>query len=188
MAERHLLNRDNERLYLSESVAFQEGEIPRMNRDTPILLAEDDQTDIFLMRRAFREAGLLNPLVVVPNGQEAIAYLNGQGVYADRGKHPPPCVLLLDLRMPLMDGFDVLAWLQKRRRGAKDLQVVILSSSKSETDVLRAFQLGADAFWVKPNDFDELVSIVRQLHERISSLPEVPPWIAPPNPSQEARL
>lgn len=156
-----------------------------MNRNAPILLAEDDEADVLLMRRALREAGVTNPLVVVSNGQEAIAYLNGEGPYAQRGKYPSPCVLVLDLRMPLMDGFEVLTWLQKRRR-PKDLQVIILSSSELETDVLQAFELGADAFWVKPQAFHELIEIVRQLHARISQLPEVTPWLSLPD--REARL
>jgi DNA-binding response OmpR family regulator len=89
------------------------------------------------------------------------------------------------LRMPLMDGFDVLAWLQRRRR-PKDLLAVILSGSKDEADMLRASELGADAYCVKPDAYEDLVGIVRQLHARLTDLPELPPWLAPP--SAEARL
>ncbi len=156
-----------------------------MNNYSPILLAEDEEDDIFIMRRALRKAGISNPLQIVRNGQEAIWYLDGHGQYADRKAYPWPCLLLLDLRMPLMDGFDVLAWVQRRRR-PKDLLVVILSASKHEADVLRASELGADAYWIKPQAFGELVETVRQIHDRIGQLPEVPPWLTPP--SHEARL
>jgi CheY-like chemotaxis protein len=156
-----------------------------MNQFAPILLAEDDEDDVFIMRRALRGAGISNPLQIVRNGQEAIQYLTGEGPYADRKHHPWPCMLLLDLRMPLMDGFDVLAWLQRRRR-PKDLLAVILSGSKDEADMLRASELGADAYCVKPDAYEDLVGIVRQLHARLTDLPELPPWLAPR--SAEARL
>ncbi len=156
-----------------------------MNNFAPILLAEDDEDDIFIMRRALRGAGITNPLQIVRNGREAIQYLTGEGIYADRKQYPWPCLLMLDLRMPLMDGFEVLAWLQRRRR-PKDLLAVILSSSKDEADMLRASQLGADAYCIKPDAYDDLVSIVRQLHARLSEAPEVPAWLAPPG--DEARL
>jgi CheY-like chemotaxis protein len=156
-----------------------------MNSFAPILLAEDDEDDIFLVRRALRSAGLSNPLQIVRNGHEAIQYLTSEGPYADRQHYPWPCLLLLDLRMPLMDGFDVLAWLQRRHR-PKDLLAVILSSSKDEADMLRASELGADAYCIKPDAYDDLVTIVRQLHQRLDQAPETPAWLAPPG--DEARL
>lgn len=151
----------------------------------PVLLAEDDENDVILMRRAFRALGLANPLVAVSNGQEAIAYLNAEGTYADRRKHPWPCLLLLDLKMPLADGFDVLTWLQRRRR-PKDLRVVILTSSNLAADQLRACALGADGYWVKPPGFEELVAIVRQVQSFIAEVPAPPAWLTPRPP--EARL
>ena len=156
-----------------------------MNTYAPILLAEDDEGDIFLIRRALRSAGLANPLQIVRNGREAIQYLDGQGVYADRTRYPWPSLLLLDLRMPLADGFEVLAWLQRRRR-PKDLEVAILSASPDEADALRATELGADAFYVKPRAYKDLVEVVRGLHQRLSALPEIAPWLAPAR--GEARL
>ena len=150
-----------------------------MNQFAPILLAEDDEDDIFIMRRALRSAGIANPLQIVRDGREAIQYLKGEGAYADRKQYPWPCLLLLDLRMPLMDGFDVLAWLQRRRR-PKDLLAVILSNSKDEADMLRASELGADAYAIKPDAYDDLVTIIRQLHARLDEVPEVPAWLTPP--------
>src|SRR5258708_37240109 len=78
----------------------------------PILLAEDDKNDVFLMKRAFDKAAIGNPLFMVSDGQEVVDYLEGTGKFSDRGKHPLPGLLLLDLKMPLMDGFCVLAWLR----------------------------------------------------------------------------
>ena len=151
----------------------------------PVLLAEDDENDLILIRRAFRTVGLPNPLLVVRDGQEAIWYLNGEGIYADRRKYPWPCLVLLDLKMPLADGFDVLAWLQKRRRH-KDLRVVIFTSSNQDADQLRAFGLGADGYWVKPPYFDELLAIARHVQQQIQQIPTLPAWLAPR--TGEARL
>jgi CheY-like chemotaxis protein len=144
-----------------------------MSEHLPILLAEDNEDDVFLMRRAFAQSGLPNPVQVVRNGQEAIGYLNGQDPYADRRKHPWPCLLLLDLKMPVVDGFEVLAWLQKRRR-PKNLLVVILTSSSLSADVLRGLELGADAYLTKPREFETLVGMIRDLGVRIREFMDKP--------------
>ena len=125
----------------------------------PILLAEDDKNDIFLMRRAFDNAGFLNPLFVVHNGQQAIHYLEGTGDYAQRDKYPLPGLLLLDLKMPLMDGFDVLAWLRTQTQ-FDTLPVVVLSSSKLETDIDKSRELGVYDYRVKPHGFEDLVRLL----------------------------
>ncbi len=138
-----------------------------MTNDAPILLAEDDGNDVFLVRRAFQKAGLANPLIVVRNGQEAIWYLNAEGPYADRGECPWPGLLLLDLKMPLLDGFDVLKWLRRRRQSLPPLLVVVHTSSKHENDFQRALELGADAYWLKPHDFNELVRSACALRDRM---------------------
>src|SRR5258706_9347997 len=80
----------------------------------PILVAEDEETDAMLLRWAFEKAGVPNPLVVARDGQEAVDYLEGKGDYADRVRHPLPCLLVLDLKMPRMSGFDVLVWVSDR--------------------------------------------------------------------------
>src|SRR5260370_24800089 len=125
----------------------------------PILVAEDDKKDIFLMRRAFDNAGFLNPVLVVHNGQEAIHYLEGTGQYAQRDKYPLPGLLLLDLKMPLMDGFDVLAWLRVHAQ-FDTLPVVVLTSSKLELDVEKSRQLGVHDYRVKPHNFEDLVRLL----------------------------
>src|SRR5213594_4663452 len=105
-----------------------------MLNNIPILLAEDDKNDIFLMRRAFDSAGFLNPLYVVHNGQEVVDYLEGAGQFSRREKYPVPGLLLLDLKMPLMDGFDVLAWLRGHHQ-FDTLPVVVITSSKHASDI-----------------------------------------------------
>src|SRR5260370_9232565 len=93
-----------------------------------ILLAEDRYDDIFLIRRAFEKGGLLNPLQVVRNGEEVVAYLKGEGKFANRAEYPLPQLLLLDLKMPLMDGFDVLPWLRPHP-SLRALRIDVLTSS-----------------------------------------------------------
>jgi CheY-like chemotaxis protein len=137
-----------------------------MNSNTyhtlPVLLAEDDECDVMLMQRAFQAAGMSNPLKVVRNGQEAIWYLEAKGRYADRREYPWPGLLLLDLKMPLMNGWDVLRWLQEPGN-RKGLPVVVFSGSNNDTDAARALDLGADAYRVKPFEFGGLVQLVEQL-------------------------
>src|SRR5690242_6664241 len=102
------------------------------DHDLPILLAEDDKNDIFLMRRAFDNAGFHNPLFVVHNGQEVIDYLLGTGLFGNRAKYPLPGLLLLDLKMPLMDGYDVLEWIGQHSE-FDQMPVVVLTSSKIDS-------------------------------------------------------
>jgi len=127
--------------------------------DVAILLAEDDENDIFLMGRAFDRADIPNRLIVVRNGQEAIDYLAGTGEYAQRDKYPTPGLVLLDLKMPWMDGFDVLRWLRAHSQ-FDTLPVVILTSSKLQSDIDKSRQLGVYDYRVKPHGFEELVRLL----------------------------
>jgi CheY-like chemotaxis protein len=139
----------------------------------PVLAAEDEETDAFILRRAFEMASVPQTLVVVADGQEAVDYLGGNPPYADRVLHPLPGLLLLDLKMPRMNGFDVLAWLASRP-DFKCLPTVVLSSSPDDADILRARQMGARDYFVKPNSLSDYVKIVQSLHAR---------WLAGmPNP------
>src|SRR5260221_8463173 len=126
-----------------------------MKQHAPVLVAEDDPNDVFLLRRAFQKAGVDQRLVDVHNGQEAIDYLSGEGPFADRNEHPFPSLMCLDLKMPMLDGFGVLAWLNKQALEEK-LPVVVLTSSNQERDIEQARQLGANDYRVKPQQFDEL--------------------------------
>ncbi len=124
-----------------------------------ILLAEDDEDHILLIRRAFKQAGLLNPLYVVRNGEETIAYLEGNGAYSNRADYPLPALLLLDLKMPKKNGFEVLEWI-RAHAGFGSLRVVVLTTSEEVRDVNLAYQLGANSFLTKPAEFTQLVSII----------------------------
>lgn len=125
----------------------------------PILLAEDDENDIFLMGRAFDRAHIPNPRFVVRNGQEAINYLAGAGNYAQRDKYPLPGLLLLDLKMPWMDGFDVLRWLRSQHQ-FDTLPVVVLTSSKLQSDIDKSREMGVYDYRVKPHVFEDLVRLL----------------------------
>jgi CheY-like chemotaxis protein len=130
----------------------------------PILLAEDDRNDIALMRRAFVEAAIPNPLIVVSNGREVVDYLAGNSAYADREKYPLPGLMLLDLKMPWMDGFDVLSWLRRQPR-FEGLPVVLLTSSKLQPDIVQSRLMGVYDYRVKPHDFEELVSLLADVRK-----------------------
>lgn len=127
-----------------------------------ILLAEDDEDHVLLIRRAFKQARLVNPLCVVRNGEEAIAYLEGKGLYANRAEYPLPSLLLLDLKMPRKNGFEVLEWIRAHPRLAP-LRVIVLTTSDDRQDVNLAYQLGANSFLRKPTDFVEFVKVVQAL-------------------------
>jgi CheY-like chemotaxis protein len=127
--------------------------------NVPILLAEDDENDVALMTRAFERAAVPNPLFFVDNGQEAVDYLSGKGKYADRDKFPMPRLLFLDLKMPWMDGFDVLQWLRGQPQ-FNTLPVVVLTSSKLQTDIDKSRELGVYDYRVKPQSFNDLVRML----------------------------
>lgn len=129
-----------------------------MSDHAVILLAEDREDDVVIIRRAFLQGRILNPLFVVKDGEEVIAYLSGEGKYANRAEYPLPELLLLDLKMPKLDGFETLRWV-RQNPGLKALRIVVLTSSEEISDVNRAYQLGANSFLVKPVNFDHLVEI-----------------------------
>jgi CheY-like chemotaxis protein len=135
-----------------------------MSEPRTILLADDSESDILLMRMAFEQTGFLIPLQEVHNGAEAIAYLRGTAPYDDRVRFPLPTLMLLDLNMPMKDGFDVLSW-ARAQPGLKRLSIVVLSASSRPQDIERAFDAGASAFMVKPRTFDELVEMIRVLQD-----------------------
>ena len=146
-----------------------------MSERAVILLAEDREDDIIIIRRAFQKGGIINPLFVVRDGEEAVAYLEGRGRYFDREEFPLPELLLLDLKMPKMDGFEVLKWI-RQQPGFSSLRVVVLTSSDAIRDVNVAYHLGANSFMVKPMDFENVVELSKVLQDywlRKSKAPEV---------------
>jgi len=118
-----------------------------------ILLVEDDLNDIFLVKRAFKMARIQNPLQVVTDGQEAIQYLEGQGKYSDRRVYPLPKLIVMDIKMPRLSGFEVLEWVKGDGKPLRRIPIVIVSSSGNPADVNRAYELGANAYMVKPVEF-----------------------------------
>ena len=143
-------------------------------RDSAILLVEDDEADILLLRRAFRNAHIVNPLIEVRDGQAAIQYLSGEGEYADRSRYPIPFLVLLDLRLPKLSGFEVIAWMRDQPQLAHVI-VVVLTASDHVPDVTKARDLGANSYLVKPGDFEELVQMVKRIKGRwllVDRLPE----------------
>lgn len=140
-----------------------------------ILLVEDEEDDVLLIKRAFEKAMIPNPLYVVWNGQEAIAYLMGVGVYSNRAEFPLPDLLLLDLKMPRVDGFEVLKWVRQQPALAA-LRILVLTSSQDLHDVNQAYRLGANSFLVKPLDFEDVIQLsvsIQQFWLKASKAPEI---------------
>ena len=123
------------------------------NHQFTVLLVEDDLNDIFLVKRAFKKARIQNPLQVVTDGSEAIDYLRGDGKYADRQVHPVPRLIVMDIKMPRKTGFEVLEWVKGQSHHLRRIPVIIVSSSESTEDINRAYELGANAYMVKPMDY-----------------------------------
>lgn len=130
-----------------------------MSEPGHILVAEDDLTDAFFLERAFKRAGIAVTLHFVRDGQEVIDYLRGSGQFTDRRRHPLPQLVLLDLKMPRLDGFDVLEWTRKQP-ALNGLVIVIFSSSGEPQDINRAYGLGANSYIVKPHSMGELMELV----------------------------
>jgi CheY-like chemotaxis protein len=130
-----------------------------------ILLVDDDQNDVLLVQRAIKKAGLSYPIIHRHDGEEAIDYLSGKPPYSDRTKHPLPTLVLLDIKMPKLTGFDVLTWLQGRPELSK-IPVIILTASVREEDQSEAQKLGAVGYRTKPVDFGDLVKIIQDVDAR----------------------
>ena len=135
-----------------------------MNDKKTILLVDDSENDILLMRAAFKKAEFDSPLREVQNGEQAIAYLKGEGSHSDRDQFPLPTVMLLDLNMPMKNGFEVLAWLRVQP-GLRRLTVVVITASMRVEDVERAFDLGANSYLVKPSTIEDLTAMIRCLRD-----------------------
>ncbi len=122
-------------------------------KEYSVLLVEDDLNDIFLVKRAFKLAHIPNPLQVVTDGLDAINYLSGEDKYADRKTYPLPRLIVMDIKMPRKNGFEVLEWVKREGRPLRRIPIIIVSSSDSPADINRAYELGANAYMVKPVDF-----------------------------------
>lgn len=134
-----------------------------MSSENTILLVEDNPKDVFLIQRAFRKAEIMTPLKVVSDGDAAVQYLAGETPYCDRATYPIPVLVLLDLKLPRRSGAEVLSWI-RQESNLQRLPVVALTSSREYSDVNRIYDLGANAYIVKPPDFDQLVHILKTLN------------------------
>jgi CheY-like chemotaxis protein len=131
-----------------------------MTTNRAILLVEDNEDDVFLMKRALQGANVVNPLYVVEDGQEALDYLGGAGKFADRDNYPLPVVVFLDLKLPYISGHDVLAW-TRRQKELESLVVIVLTSSNEASDLSRCYALGANSYLVKPPTPHQLEDLAR---------------------------
>ena len=131
----------------------------------PVLLAEDNLEDVYLIQKALLESKARNPLQVVHNGHEAIQYLAGEGPYSDRNAYPFPALFLLDLIMPVKGGLEVLRWLAEHRDIPRKLPVVVLSSAELPEETQKAYAMDIQACIVKPLGFAELRERIRILKE-----------------------
>jgi CheY-like chemotaxis protein len=134
-----------------------------LNAHGAVLLVEDDANDVFLMQRAFKKAGIPNPIYVAGDGEDAVSYLAGHGEFADRSRHPMPLLVLLDLKLPRKNGIEVLEWIRKQHP-LRRLPVVVLTSSREPRDVDRAYDAGANSYLVKPLGFESLLDLVHSLN------------------------
>jgi CheY-like chemotaxis protein len=157
------------------------------NHSRTILLVEDSEDDVLMITRAFVKGGITNPVHVARDGEEALAYLKGDGKYGDRATYPVPSLMLLDLVMPRTDGFEVLRWL-RLQADLKALPVVVLTDSSSMHDVTVAYKLGANSFMVKPADFKDVVSMARIFATYWLATTQIPELPSPPSETPPAKL
>ena len=127
-----------------------------------VLHVEDDPNDVLLIGRAFRKAGILVNVQVVNDGDQAVDYLSGSNAYAQREQFPLPSMVLLDLKLPRKSGIEVLQWIRSKP-GLRRIPIVMLTSSRQPIDINRAYDLGVNAYLVKPVSFDMLVEMLRTL-------------------------
>jgi CheY-like chemotaxis protein len=156
-----------------------------------VLIAEDDPNHLELVRRALDQTGYGWPVHCVKDGEETIAYLAGTGRFGNREEFPLPNILLLDLKMPGRDGFEVLKWIEDQRiisLSLKEMRVVVLTASDEIRDVNRAYQLGAASFIVKPVDFSEFREMVASMLRYWTAMNVLGTVFAPKERLQRAAL
>jgi CheY-like chemotaxis protein len=129
-----------------------------------ILLVEDTPSDATLVRRAFEKTEVLNPIVWTRNGQQALGYLSGLGQYGDRSKYPLPALILLDLDLPEMSGFELLQW-KRTQPNVRRIPVVVLTIDNATSTVNAAYDLGANSYLVKPGNPEEVLRVVKVIQE-----------------------
>jgi len=149
----------------------------RMSDSMAILLVEDRADDALLILRALEKAGAKSVIRVVRDGEAAVSYLAGAGMYADRGLYPMPGLVLLDLNLPKLDGFEVLKWIRDRQE-MSGLKVIVLTTSQNMKDVGRAYAAGANSFLVKPVEFANYLGLghgIKDFWLGVAGTPEMGP-------------
>ncbi|GAA2597446.1 response regulator [Dactylosporangium fulvum] len=136
-----------------------------------VLLVEDDPGDVLMTQEAFEEHKVRNKLNVVPDGEEALAYLRREGKHTNATR---PDLILLDLNLPRVDGREVLQVI-KEDQDLRRIPVVVLTTSQADEDILRSYSLHANAYVTKPVDFDSFIAVVRQIDEFFVSVVKLPP-------------
>lgn len=146
----------------------------KVTNTVSILVADDDTQDTMLVQMAVERAALSLRIDTVRDGEEAINYLMGRSPYADRTAHPFPSLMLLDLKMPRLSGFDVLDYV-RRQPGLRQLPIVIFSSSDDPKDIRRAYDAGANSYLCKPHSNDDLSALLKALEEYWCKFNHFPP-------------
>jgi len=145
-----------------------------MAKDRPtLLIVEDNEDDIFFVERIFKQIGARCELRFARDGMEAIAYLSGQSPFNDRAKYPMPTIILMDLKMPRRNGFEVLEWMHNQPE-IKLIPTIVVTSSTLQEDVTRAYRLGANAVMNKPVDKDSLLQMLKSFHIYWTDFVEMP--------------
>ena len=129
-----------------------------------ILVVEDDENDLMFVKMAMKKAGVANPIQVARDGREVLDYFQGNGKFANRAAFPLPYLVLLDLKLPYVMGLDVLTWIRDQPQ-FKSTMVIVLTSSRYAEDIGKAYQLGANAYLVKPADLNALEGMMRTLKD-----------------------
>jgi CheY-like chemotaxis protein len=151
-----------------------------------ILLIEDREDDILLIKKSFAAAGITNPIFSVRDGEQAVKYLSSEGPYANHDEYPLPDLVLLDLKMPGMDGFEVLQWIRQQPH-LRHLRVIVLTSSEEHRDINRAYELGANSFLIKPQEFERFQE-VSELLQNYWLFKDKAPQAARPRAALKAKL
>lgn len=174
-------------LLLVSTLAVEAG-LKGLNAGT-ILLVEDDSNDVLSIQRAFQKVGPNIHLTTVPDGEQAIGYLKGEGAYADRMKFPIPALILLDLSMPRVNGFEVLEWLRKQE-ALRHLPVIVLTTSVYAPDVQRAYRTGANSFVVKAMDWGDFTKSIKEIVDfwLVTCVLPQTPVVTPPRANDLNRL
>jgi len=140
-----------------------------------VLVVEDNEDDIFILKRAWQRAAIRNPLEVLTDGQQALDYLSRMGRFANRDCTSAPCLMLLDIKLPYLSGLDVLQWLRSSGP-CPTLAVVFLTASNNRSDIERAYQFGGNAYVIKPSTSEKLAEMLEDLKDFWMKHNEFPPW------------